>query len=444
MLTPTQHSLDVVREISHRINNQTFHHHYHVLLDIAQTYPDDQILDYLEIGCYAGGSACLMLQRPYTAVTSIDLGHPVPPSVVQTNVALLNHRRNEFRYVQGNSNDPAVVAQINNRKYDIIFIDGDHTYHGVWRDFLIYSPLLKPQGYLVFDDYNDAKHSPAVRSAVDHIANQLRTRFDVVGALPNHLGARPSDMTSGNCFILRQREALIGPSIAITTATYARSDGSTPKFLEKTLDSVMQQTYTNWHLFLIGDRYDPAAEITQLLANYPRDRISWTNLAVANERDHCDDPAVLWRTGGVNAFNVAIDQALEAGFEYVAHLDHDDTWSPDHLAEIAEAINLTGASWICTKARHSDGQILPKTIEQHAHLIPYTPMYSSVIHSSVCMNFRHIPLRYRDLWKQCRDKNRASDSDLWERSRQYILRNDLRSLVINRVTCEHQQEHTGS
>lgn len=438
-LCATQRSLDITRQISDRIQDRTFHHHYHVLHDIAHTYAQDHHVQYLEIGCYAGGSACLMLQRPRTAVTTVDLGWPVTPQTVHDNVAALNHCRNDFRYVQGDSHDPATIQQVSDRRYDIIFIDGDHSYHGVWQDFEAYRPLLKPGGYLVFDDYLDHEHSPSVRSAVDHIVNQVRQDFDVIGCLSNSLGARPP-LSHNNCFVLRQRNSQTGPDIAVTVATYRRGDGSTPKLLRRALDSVMSQTHMDWHVFLVGDRYDRPQEIQELLQQYPAHKITWKNLAVADERDHCTDPAVLWRTGGVTAFNTAIEEALMAGHAYIAHLDHDDVWEPAHLQEIVQAISLTGASWICTRAQHFDGQILPRLINCADHIVPFTPVYSSVIHSSVCMDFRAIPLRYRNLWKLNNDQSRASDSDMWERCRRYILDHGLRSVAINRVTCLHQQE----
>jgi spermidine synthase len=37
-------------------------------------------------------------------------------------------------------------------QYDLIFIDGDHSYEGVRRDFELYQELLSPRGYIVFHD----------------------------------------------------------------------------------------------------------------------------------------------------------------------------------------------------------------------------------------------------------------------------------------------------
>jgi predicted O-methyltransferase YrrM/uncharacterized protein YifN (PemK superfamily) len=441
MIQATQQSLDLVHEISRHINDQTFHHHYHVLYDIANTFAREHSIDYLEIGCYAGGSACLMLQRPHTQVTSIDLGWPVSPDTVQANVARLNHCGNSFRYIQGNSSDPGIIDQARDRLYDILFVDGDHSYHGVWRDFMAYHDMVKPGGYLVFDDYNDTKHSPAVHSAVDHIANQCRNSWEILGTVPNDLEARPKEIQQGNCFIMRRHDHTQGPDIAVTIATYRRRDGTTPQLLRRTLDSVMRQDYRRWQIFLVGDRYDQPREIQDLLSDYPLERIHWTNLAVADERDHYTDPGILWRTGGINAFNTAIDEALMAGFQYVAHLDHDDVWQRNHLSEIAAAINLTGAAWICTRAQHTDGQVLPKLINEQDHIVPFVPRYSTVVHSSVCMDFTQIPLRYRNIYKHEHNLNRAGDSDLWERANRYILANNLRSVAVNRLTCSHQQEH---
>lgn len=42
-------------------------------------------------------------------------------------------------------------------QYDLIFIDGDHSYEGVNRDFELYQDLLSPRGYIVFHDI-DPEH----------------------------------------------------------------------------------------------------------------------------------------------------------------------------------------------------------------------------------------------------------------------------------------------
>jgi predicted O-methyltransferase YrrM len=202
----SQNSLKKVLNISNEINNQTFHHHYHILYDIADLYPVDYNLNYVEIGCYAGGSACLMLQRKNTSVFSIDLGNPINPSIVKNNVSKLNKHNNNYNYIQGNSHNLDTYNKL--LKYvsniDILFIDGDHSYNGVIQDFNIYSKLVKSGGYIVFDDYNDYQHSPRVKRAVDYIISNLDNLYHIIGTVKNTLGARPAELIDGNCFIIQK------------------------------------------------------------------------------------------------------------------------------------------------------------------------------------------------------------------------------------------------
>jgi predicted O-methyltransferase YrrM len=202
----TEESLNITKFISDSIGNQTMHHHYHILYDIANTYPQDTNITYVEIGCYAGGSACLMLQRPNTNVISIDLGHPVHESVVQANVLKLNKHNNSYNYLEGNSQTYEMVDRLKEliNEIDILFIDGDHSFQGVINDFTLYEGLVKKGGYIVFDDYNDAQHSPAVKPAVDSLIPLIELTYDVIGTLPNIYGARPDTLIDGNDFIIQK------------------------------------------------------------------------------------------------------------------------------------------------------------------------------------------------------------------------------------------------
>jgi predicted O-methyltransferase YrrM len=202
----TQNSLDITRYISDNINNQTMHHHYHILYDIANTYPKDVNIIYVEIGCYAGGSACLVLQRPNTKVISIDLGSPIPESIVYSNVKKLNKFDNQYIYLKGNSQTHEMVNRLKEviNEIDILFIDADHSYQAVINDFLLYEGLVKKGGYIVFDDYNDLQHSPDVKIAVDDVISTLSETYNIIGTLPNIFEARPNTLLEGNDFIIQK------------------------------------------------------------------------------------------------------------------------------------------------------------------------------------------------------------------------------------------------
>lgn len=200
---PSKESLELLQNISEQISDMTFHHHYHVLYDVP--LPNNPI--YLEIGCYAGGSACLMLQKENITVISVDLGYPIDESVVRKNVSKLNHKNNKFYYVKNNSQLESTVELVKqiSPEIDLLFIDGDHTFDGVIKDFHLWSPLVKSGGYIIFDDYNDKKYSPEVKIAVDEIIKNMQ-RYDVIGTFANTLGARPiNDIPEGNCFVVRKQ-----------------------------------------------------------------------------------------------------------------------------------------------------------------------------------------------------------------------------------------------
>jgi len=185
-LKSTKESAELTEKIAAAINNETFHLQYNVLYDIGNLYPKTEKLTYVEIGCYAGGSACLMLQRKNTNVISIDLGGPVPKERVLENVNKLNIHNNEYNYIQGNSHDIETENKLKEilkgKSIDILFIDGDHSAIGTQKDFEIYSKYVADGGYIVFDDYNDHQYCPEVKPGVDAIDF---TNYEVLGEFGN-------------------------------------------------------------------------------------------------------------------------------------------------------------------------------------------------------------------------------------------------------------------
>jgi predicted O-methyltransferase YrrM len=202
-IKPSAESLNILRAISETI--PTWHHHHHVLLDIAATYPPVYRLNYAEIGCYAGASSCLMLQRRNTRVVAIDLGI-IPRTDVMRNVEANNPHGNPFHYIQGDSHETSTRAHLAGitEVVDILFIDGTHKYDDVIQDFNDYKGFLPKGGYVVFDDYSDPEY-PEVRRAVDHLFS-ISEGYEVIGTLENLLGARGFDEgdTRGNCFVARR------------------------------------------------------------------------------------------------------------------------------------------------------------------------------------------------------------------------------------------------
>lgn len=64
---------------------------------------------------------------------------------------------------------------LDNSKLDLLFIDGDHTYEGVKRDFEIYSKFVKKGGIVAFHDI--VPHAPATGCRVHDFWKEIRRAF---------------------------------------------------------------------------------------------------------------------------------------------------------------------------------------------------------------------------------------------------------------------------
>lgn len=228
-------------------------------------------------------------------------------------------------------------------------------------------------------------------------------------------------------------------SFGIVIATYKRKDSKTPFYLHRALESITNQTYKNYKVFLIGDKYESPEEVELILSKLNNKNIEFENLSYAKEREKYSGMA-LWLCGGVNAINYAINKALNEGFEYICHLDHDDWWYENHLELINKCISETNSDWICTKSTYKNVSNILPNIDIDVDYCTFYPAYAKLIHSSVCMNFKKIPLLYRNVFEETGLDNSPSDGDLWERARKYIINNNLNSTLINKITCRHDEE----
>lgn len=201
-------SIDVLNNIIDKMENKSFHNHYHILYDICNSYKTD--ITYLEIGAYAGGSASLVAShKNVKRVFSVDIGKPIDKEIPIRNVNKFKHDKCSYHYFEGSSFDSNIIYDVHNsiKNVDILFIDGDHSYNAVLYDFNNYKDLVNSGGYIVFDDYMDNVHSPRVKPAVDFIvANLLNDEYDIIGSLSYpELRLTNIDKVSSNEFIIRKK-----------------------------------------------------------------------------------------------------------------------------------------------------------------------------------------------------------------------------------------------
>jgi glycosyltransferase involved in cell wall biosynthesis len=227
--------------------------------------------------------------------------------------------------------------------------------------------------------------------------------------------------------------------IGIIIATYRRLDGKSFEYLSRALESVKQQTYEDYKVYVIGDNYDNDEEFVYLCKSIiPEDKMYYKNNPVAPERSRYSlGSHELWCSGGVNARNYGIKIALEDGIDYICPLDHDDYWANNHLQLINTAITLKSADFIHTCSTYGNS-ILPNC-PINSSIIERLPSPEGLIHSSVCINYKTIPLRYRDVYLETLHAVPA-DLDLWIRMANYIISNKLKSYLISELTCYHPTE----
>ena len=135
----------------------------------------------LEVGSFQGMSACWLLDNVLTDstahLTCIDPG--VQPefhiNLAKTGVA------NKVTHIADSSHQ--VLPTLANEAYDFIYIDGCHLASHVHKDGLLAWPLLKPRGFLIFDDYlwTDPQYpGQDPKLGIDQFLDTMRHQMQVV------------------------------------------------------------------------------------------------------------------------------------------------------------------------------------------------------------------------------------------------------------------------
>jgi glycosyltransferase involved in cell wall biosynthesis len=98
---------------------------------------------------------------------------------------------------------------------------------------------------------------------------------------------------------------------------------------ERSLPSVIYQTYQNLEIVIVGDYCTDWTEdiINQWNKEIP---IKFKNLSRRSiiEEELMKDPEIRWFMGPVRATNAATEMCSG---EWIVHLDDDDIWTPDHI-----------------------------------------------------------------------------------------------------------------
>ena len=130
---------------SHQIKSEII-----ALLDFVKSHNPQSVC---EIGTADGGTNFLLSQ----AISSVKLMIAVDLFVKNKfKLSYFSKSSQEIKFVDGSSYDDNTVNKVKqilgDRKFDLLFIDGDHNYEGVKKDFLKYRHLVREEGIIVFHD----------------------------------------------------------------------------------------------------------------------------------------------------------------------------------------------------------------------------------------------------------------------------------------------------
>jgi len=145
----------------------------------------------LEIGTAKGGTFFLLSQiaSEDAHLISVDLpaekgGYPNWKIPFYKSFAKKNQK---IELIKKDSHSKETLERIKkilkDRKIDFLFIDGDHSYEGVKKDFKIYAPLIRENGLIAFHDI--VKHPPKANCTVSKFWDEVKNKYESVEIINN-------------------------------------------------------------------------------------------------------------------------------------------------------------------------------------------------------------------------------------------------------------------
>jgi predicted O-methyltransferase YrrM len=145
------------------------------ILGLAKKVQELQPRNILEIGTAWGGTLLIWAQLASQRVISCDINDlSFQDSVFRSFVPPSS--RCEIQLLCGDSQQKEfadrVAGAFDQEPVDFLFIDGDHRYEGVKRDFELYKSMVRPGGLIAFHDIVESQ--PLPENQVYHLWKEIR------------------------------------------------------------------------------------------------------------------------------------------------------------------------------------------------------------------------------------------------------------------------------
>jgi len=226
----------------------------------------------------------------------------------------------------------------------------------------------------------------------------------------------------------------------IVMATYFRNNNKTKKYLRRSIPSILKQTFSDWVLIIVGDKYEPEEELLGIIELF-KQRTSNKIIYLKNtnvERDFIKNKKNLWNVAGATSVNMGLNYLRENNIKYYCHLDDDDYWSNKHLWALNEIYSkYENCIFANTQSTHSKRTYLPKSNNIIINENNIVPEAGTIIHSSYSFRCDIIKLDYYTTF----DDNAyfyPSDGIMLNNIRQFLSENKQYCSIYNPVlTCYH-------
>mmetsp|Transcript_37867 Transcript_37867/g.84765 ORF Transcript_37867/g.84765 Transcript_37867/m.84765 type:complete len:328 (-) Transcript_37867:188-1171(-) len=141
------------------------------LAEAALQDPDASAVRMVEIGVYQGATSVFLLRQvptlhlvgvdPFYALDAVPEGYqerltPVPSSeVVESTLRHFAEFGDRARLIVSESRPAAEILQqeVGPESFDLVFIDGDHSYQGAADDLRLFEPLIRRGGFVTGHDF---------------------------------------------------------------------------------------------------------------------------------------------------------------------------------------------------------------------------------------------------------------------------------------------------
>lgn len=186
-----------------------------------------------------------------------------------------------------------------------------------------------------------------------------------------------------------------------------------PELLKRAINSILAQKFGNWRLILVQDGTD--ADIEALLRDFPDPRIEYHAVA------HGGKPVAL---------NFALSRASA---RYLAYLDDDDIWLPNHLDEAIRFMAANGIGFVHTDA---DEVAVSKENGQYRE-ISRKRLSRGIVTNRTLFCISHI--------NAVHERSLLEKAGLYDETRQFFIDWDMflrlarqtRAYCLEVTTCEH-------